>query len=101
MTRDYRHNRLQHSWFTVSEKYSKAYDQYIPTIMRLKLLPNDQLWAPEKLLRQGTKIPSGKKKRYIFCLRNKCINDVVFVNALGTIYAQNSILMCLSDAKHC
>ena len=61
MTREYRHNRLQHSWLTVSENYLKAYDQYISTIMRLKLLPNDQLWAPEKLLlRQGTKIPSGK-----------------------------------------
>ena len=56
--------------------------------MRLKLLPNDQLWAPEKLLRQGTKIPSGKQKRYIFCLSNKCINVAVFVNALGRIYAQ-------------
>ena len=62
--------------------------------MRLKLLPNDQLWAPEKLLRQGTKIPSGKQKRYIFCLSNKCINVAVFVNALGTIYAQQ-------DAKSC
>ena len=89
MTRDYRNNRLQHSWLTVSENYLKAYDQYISTIMRLKLLPNDQLWAPEKLLHQGTKIPSGKKKRYIFCLSNKCINDAVFVNALGAIYAQN------------